>query len=276
MLLGDKVAVPLAQPWGRPSLVLTYARRAQLVLPEGRRRLLNTAGAVVRLTPLLVENGVLSKGDALHKGAEKPIDPKEARLNAVADERDAAMALSEELQKKLLAETARANAAEAKLAQVPSEGEVIKRVIADILHRAWPDPLVAVKPGSGEEINRIQAEAAARLPKHDPLAGYKNEPAKPRKPEVLLVVGSEEPVETVRKLQAHVPEIEIREVRAREDGRMSLPKGAAAALLIAGVRHATSAETRDAYPNTPMCTRLDATRLMLGIRDRLKREGQIE
>lgn len=274
-----KIRLPLENPWGRPSLLLTLLREATVVLPEGRRRPFNGVTSVAgRVAELVIEKGIVSKEalDFDKEAEEKPLDPQEARLNQVADERDAAMQERDTARAERDAAITEIRRLKVQLDAVPSEAETLKRFFADILGRALAQSrtgMVTATP-SGDILNELQRREMERRdeprpPKHN--SEMRQEPKGEAKPLVLVFAPSEMPTTLIDEWRKAVPELELREIRARADGRLpTFRLDAFGAVMIDGIRHATSAEIREAYENVPRVRQLDVVRTLQSIRDRVK------
>lgn len=262
--------------WKGVSKFMNIVRQALVVLPENRRRPLYNTDTIRVDLPKFIEAGfipanVLDLRKAGGKRGPDKDDPTTIRLNQLADERDAAVKLAEEQSAHTQVLKAENHRLLNELSKVPSEAQVIKTFIADILAdvqargRALPGP-------TGDEVNRIAREAAARetlhAKKHNPEPSSEE---RPKKPLVLIVNNENQPV-NVDKWQAQFPDITLREVDVRGDGRVTIPKGAEDVVMIQGVRHATTAAVKQVYPNARLVMNLEVANLLSSINERLKGE----
>lgn len=266
--------------WKGVAAFMKIARQALVVLPENRRRPLTNADTIRLDIPKFIEAGILPanvmelRKDNGRGGANKD-DPTTIRMNQLADERDAAVKLAEEMQEKsnsmanLIIELRR------ELQRVPTEAQVVKTFIADILAdvqargRALPGP-------TGDEINRLTREYRANTSaameretlhrKHNP-EGTSDE--RPKKPTVAIFTIETAP-SAFSKWQEQFPDLGLRQVDVRADGRVHVPSGAMEALLVHGVRHATSEEVRRHYPGAKIVMNTDIPKQLAMINERVK------
>lgn len=261
----------IKMPFTKVSTFINTVRSAQIVLPENRRRSLFNLDSLARMLPRFKEEGIVSEEFLQHSKRVTPdekVDPTTLRMNQLADERDAAVKLAEEVQEQNNGLAKQVVALRNELQKVPTEAQVVKSFIADILAdvqargRALPGP-------TGDEVNRVAREAAARETlhvKHNPEATSED---RPKKPLVLIVNNENQPV-NVSKWQEQFPDMLLREVDVRGDGRVTIPKGAEDVVMIQGVRHATTAAVKQVYPNARLVLNLEVAKLLSSINERLK------
>lgn len=274
-------------PFKKTGDFLTAVKAAQMALPSDRRRSIYNLDSVGKMLPRFKQDGVIPADwyDSRGVTKEQKLTPDQIRINQLADERDAAMKIAEEVTIERNAAMAELRAAQAKLAAVPSETEIIKRFAADVLGRALAQARFGKDSSFGDELNRSQEEAIRkrqaeeeakrtaaeerkRLEAEDEA---RRQRSKDTRPMVLVVVGFEESTDFIPRLQSQFANIQLREVRAREDGRVHVPQGAYSAILIQGIRHTTSAEVRAVYPGASLCARVEAPRVLQSINQRLVR-----
>lgn len=259
-------------PFTKVGVFMNTVRSGQIVLPEHRRRQLFNLDSLARMLPRFKEEGIIPEEFLRHSKRVTPdekVDPQQARMNQLADERDAAVKARDDLLEQNQGLVQQALMLRRELQSVPTEAQVLKTFIADILAdvqargRALPGP-------SGEEINRIQREAAARdtlhTKKHNPIPASED---RPKKPMVLIVNNENQPV-NVGKWQSQFPDILLREVDVRADGKVTIPMGAEDVVMIQGVRHATTAAVKEVYPNARLVMNLEVAKLLSSINERLK------
>lgn len=260
--------------WKGVAKFIRIARQGLIALAEHRRRTIASIDSIAIDIPKFIELGLLPanvmemRKPGGRKGPDKT-DPTVIRMNQLADERDAAVKLAEEVQEQNNGLAGQVMALRNELAKVPSEAQVLKTFIADILAdvqargRALPGP-------TGDEVNRVAREAATRetlhAKKHNPEPSSED---RPKKPMVLIVNNENQPV-NVDKWQAQFPDILLREVDVRGDGRVTIPKGAEDVVMIQGVRHATTAAVKQVYPNARLVMNLEVANLLSSINERLK------
>jgi hypothetical protein len=93
----------------------------------------------------------------------------------------------------------------------------------------------------------------------------------PAKKRVLIFAGSDEPHRAESKWKAGIAnDVEVRVERARPDGRVFVPQGFDAALLVHGVRHATSEQVRRVYLHAPLASGSEVPRVLSSIVNRLR------
>jgi hypothetical protein len=93
----------------------------------------------------------------------------------------------------------------------------------------------------------------------------------PAKKRVLIFAGSDEPHRAESKWKAGIAnDVEVRVERARPDGRVFVPHGFDAALLVHGVRHATSEQVRRVYLHAPLASGSEVPRVLSSIVNRLR------
>lgn len=187
-----RVKLPMEAPFGKPSLLLALTRDAQIVLAAERRRPFKAAEQFRGLWPKLVESGVLPESmakpwEAAGKGPELTKD--QIRINHLADERDAALAQVEAAHKEIERLTAENMRLQSRLDKVPSELDVVKTFLGDILARgvaaARAEPAKPLPAGAatGDELNRLQAEAMRKRRVED----LEPQPSTYRGPKVVVL-----------------------------------------------------------------------------------------
>lgn len=265
--------------WMELGNFMRIVREAQIVLSESRRRDLRSTNAFEPDFQFFIDAGFLPVNVRdLRKGAGKreaeKTDPNLIRINQISDERDKAveLALGEESQRK--AAEAEVQVLRAKLAQVPTEAQVIKTFIADILAdvqargRALPGPTSA-------QINETVATAAMNLQastlhlkRHDPTPPSDTKPKRPK----VLVFKPKEYNFTIPwdKWVKDFPDLMLEQIESRPDGKVNVPLGAEEAILIDGIRHATSDEVRSVYPGARRVAPGDIPKMLNSISTRLK------
>jgi len=180
----------------KPKLgLLEIAKLAQVALPTDRRRgYLNAIGNMPEyLRKKLIEANILATDWELKgRGSRsKPVDPNEARINQLADERDQALKLA--VEHETVAKAARAEIAQlhTQLRSQPTEAEVIKKFIVDILAE------VATRGRAiGSTLEPVPTPLPQPLPKHNP------EPVqaeRPKLPSILVVGGKTEQFQKIEK-----------------------------------------------------------------------------
>ena len=273
-----RIKVPLVQPWGRPSLMIGLAKEAQIVLSDARRRPIRASESLRGLMPDLVKLGIIKPEDSAPWDVETPVkqlSKDELRIQQLADERDAAILAQATAEQERDAAKKEIHALRNQLAAVPPEMEVIKRFVADVMGRAMKQAQTGISLTMGDDLNAAQAremkrlaeeaaaKAAAKAERERLEREAEERNRKPLRPVVLVVVGAEEPTNSVPKWQEQFPGIELRELRAREDGRLlNVPRDAVRAILIQGIRHATSAEVREVYAGAPLAARVEAPNIL--------------
>lgn len=258
---------------------MKIAREAQIVLPENRRRQLHSTHTMEPDFKFFIDAGFLPANVLdLKKGAakrrEEAQDPNVIRINQISDERDKAieLALQEEMRRKTA--EAEVQVLRSRLAQVPSEAQVIKTFIADILSdvqargRALPGPTSAqINETVAAAATTLQA-ATSQLKRHDPTPQSQD---KPRKPKVLVFKPKEYNFTIPWDKWVHdFPDLMLEQVEARPDGKVNVPMGAEEAILIDGIRHATSADVRSVYPGARRVAPGDIPKMLTSIQCRLK------
>lgn len=252
------------------------AALAQLVLPQERHRKIITIRAVPeRLRARLQMAGLINHLTGM---GQEEVSKDQLRINQLAEERDQALEMMGRAEQERDSLKAEVVTLRTQLAGVPKETEVIKAFLADILGRAMKQSATGITPTFSQDANDAQkreqerqAQAAAAAERKRIEAEEATRRTLHAKPEILVVVGSEVEAEFVGRLQQGLPDVTLREVRARADGHLQhLPKGAKAAVLIAGVRHATSAEVREVYPGAPLCAKVEAANLLSATAKRVR------
>lgn len=135
MLIGDKVPLPMADPFTKSGKgLLKYVRQAQLVLDEGRRRDLHSAGTLRGISPKIVAAGILAEESL--SAPVRELSKDELRIQQLGEERDAALAMVDPLEKKIKEQEAELNTLRAAIRAIPKSEDIVKDFIADILRRA--------------------------------------------------------------------------------------------------------------------------------------------
>lgn len=186
------VSLPVATPFAKPSMVLAAIREAvAVVLPPERQRTIASAETVAGLGPRLVELQIISAEDAPGRATPKPANKDKLRVEQLADERDEALKMAAQYEAERNAAQAEVRLLRSQLQHVPTESEVIKNFLADVIGGAMQR---ARAPGSiSKEANLTQefvsartAEAAARAER---TRLEEEAAAKGRKPKIVLLGG---------------------------------------------------------------------------------------
>lgn len=185
MLKTNRVKTPPASP-KELSAFMKVMRSAQVVLQENRRRPLGNIDAVSGdFLKMFIDGGYLpSNPDKLKKGAEKREgeDPNLRRINQLADERDAALSEATALKTQVNALDSENDQLRRRIASTPTEAEVVKKFVADILSQAFSSV-----PG-------VRAFQPIPVPPKDPVPKHQAEPTStgPRKIHIAIVGGGPE------------------------------------------------------------------------------------
>ena len=204
ILRAEHVKMPIDDPWKRNGPLLAAVRKAQVVLPENRRRPIANRDTVAGISPLFVKLEILKPEDSPAKSSGvKKEDPTERRLNQIADERDAAMSLATELQEKLSSANAEIRALKVEVAKTPRERDVLVNFFGDIMYaaqaksRAVNKPDVEVTPPPPDPERRAQQVVVAEERRKIEAS----QGSTVRLPKVLIAGGIQQ--ERLNRLAAH-------------------------------------------------------------------------